>query len=41
VDGLIDRPITIRDGYAYPTDAPGWGFSFKDDRLTELASFKR
>lgn len=36
VDPLIDHPIQIRDGYAYPTDAPGWGFRFKDEYLTEL-----
>jgi len=26
VDGLIDRPVRIENGHAYPSDAPGWGF---------------
>ena len=36
VDGLITHPIRMKDGFAYPNDAPGWGFSFKDDRLVAL-----
>ncbi len=40
VDDLITKPIRMQDGFAYPTDAPGWGFEFKLDRLTHLASFK-
>jgi L-alanine-DL-glutamate epimerase-like enolase superfamily enzyme len=37
VDGLIDHPIRMKDGFAYPNDGPGWGFSFKDGKLTELS----
>ena len=36
VDGLIDRPLRIENGFAYPSDAPGWGFRFKDAVLKEL-----
>ncbi len=36
VDGLITHPIRMKDGFAYPNDGPGWGFSFKDERLKEL-----
>jgi L-alanine-DL-glutamate epimerase-like enolase superfamily enzyme len=36
VDGLITHPIRMKDGLAYPNEGPGWGFSFKDDRLKEL-----
>ena len=36
VDPLIDNPMVIKDGYAQPHDLPGWGFSFIDDRLTEI-----
>jgi len=39
VDDLITHPIRMRDGFAYPNDGDGWGFSFKDEGLTELASF--
>jgi L-alanine-DL-glutamate epimerase-like enolase superfamily enzyme len=39
VDALITHPIRMRDGCAYPNDGAGWGFSFRDDRLTEVASF--
>jgi len=36
VDGLIDNPIEIRDGFAYPHQGPGWGFRFKEEHLTEV-----
>jgi L-alanine-DL-glutamate epimerase-like enolase superfamily enzyme len=36
VDGIIDRPLHIADGYAYPSAESGWGFSFKPDALTEI-----
>jgi L-alanine-DL-glutamate epimerase-like enolase superfamily enzyme len=36
VDDLITHPIRMKDGFAYPNDGPGWGFSFKDARLAEL-----
>lgn len=39
VDDLITHPIRIKDGCAHPNEGPGWGFSFKDAGLTELASF--
>lgn len=38
VDGLIDKPVRIENGYAYPSDEPGWGFRFKDDGLKEIPS---
>lgn len=36
IDPLIDRPLRIERGRAYPSDAPGWGFCFKPAALTEL-----
>lgn len=36
VDGLIDRPVRIENGYAYPSDRPGWGFRFKDEGLRKI-----
>ncbi len=36
VDGLIDHPIRMENGYAYPHETPGWGFRFKDEFLTEI-----
>jgi len=36
VDGIIDRPLRIEQGFAYPSDRPGWGFSFKPAALREL-----
>lgn len=36
VDGIVDRPVRIENGYAYPSDAPGWGFRFKDSALSAL-----
>jgi len=39
VDGLITHPILMREGFAYPNEGAGWGFSFKDECLTRLAAF--
>jgi len=36
IDDLVTHPIRMKDGFAYPNEGPGWGFTFKDDRLTEL-----
>lgn len=36
VDDLITRPIRMENGYAYPNPGPGWGFAFKEERLTPL-----
>jgi len=36
VDDLITNPIRMKDGFAYPNDGNGWGFSFRDNKLTEL-----
>lgn len=36
VDPLIDQPLVIQEGMASPRNRPGWGFSFKDECLTEL-----
>ena len=36
VDSLIDKPLQIENGFAKPNEDPGWGFSFKDESLTEI-----
>ena len=36
VDDLITNPIRMSDGFAYPNQQPGWGFSFRDEYLTAL-----
>jgi L-alanine-DL-glutamate epimerase-like enolase superfamily enzyme len=36
VDDLITQPILMRDGFAYPNQDAGWGFSFKPEHLHEL-----
>lgn len=36
IDRFIDNPLEIKDGYAYPRKTPGWGFTFLQDKLTEL-----
>ena len=36
VDGIIDRPLHIANGYAYPSDQPGWGFRFRESALRPL-----
>lgn len=36
IDPLIDNPMVLKDGYAFPHEGPGWGFNFIDDCLTEI-----
>jgi L-alanine-DL-glutamate epimerase-like enolase superfamily enzyme len=36
IDPLIDHPLQIVNGLAQPHDREGWGFSFKDEFLTEI-----
>ncbi len=36
VDGIIDRPLRIENGFAYPSAESGWGFRFKDRALREI-----
>ncbi|WP_297086593.1 mandelate racemase/muconate lactonizing enzyme family protein [uncultured Draconibacterium sp.] len=36
IDPLIDYPLEIKNGMARPHNRPGWGFSFKDECLTEI-----
>lgn len=41
VDDLISHPIRMTDGFAYPNEGPGWGFSFLDRALSSLGSENR
>ena len=36
IDTLIDYPLKIEHGIAIPRNKPGWGFSFKDEVLTQI-----
>jgi L-alanine-DL-glutamate epimerase-like enolase superfamily enzyme len=36
IDPLITHPIRMENGFACPTDRPGWGFEFKDEFLHEI-----
>lgn len=36
IDDLITHPIVMRDGFAYPNQEPGWGFSFRESFLSAL-----
>lgn len=36
IDPLIDRPIEVKNGFAYPHQQPGWGFRFLDECLEEF-----
>jgi L-alanine-DL-glutamate epimerase-like enolase superfamily enzyme len=38
VDDLVTHPIRMKDGFAYPNEGAGWGFSFKDNKLMELTN---
>ncbi|MGM9475010.1 mandelate racemase/muconate lactonizing enzyme family protein [Pedobacter sp. GSP4] len=36
IDPLIDKPMQIKDGYAFPHEENGWGFTFLDEHLEEI-----
>lgn len=36
IDPLIDKPMQIKDGYAFPHEESGWGFTFLDEHLEEI-----
>lgn len=36
IDELIDTPIHMENGKAYPRQGPGWGFRFKESVLGEI-----
>lgn len=36
IDGIIDNTMRIENGYAYPREGAGWGFSFKPEALVEI-----
>lgn len=36
IDGIIDNPMEIKNGVAYPRQQSGWGFSFLKQYLTEI-----
>lgn len=36
IDGIIDKPMKIENGYALPREGAGWGFSFRKECLEEI-----
>jgi L-alanine-DL-glutamate epimerase-like enolase superfamily enzyme len=36
IDGIIDNTMRIENGYAYPREGAGWGFSFRPECLEEI-----
>ncbi len=36
IDGIIDKPMLIENGYAIQREGAGWGFSFLPDALKEI-----
>lgn len=36
IDGIIDNTMRIENGYAYPREGDGWGFTFKEEYLEEV-----
>ncbi|MDY6321406.1 MAG: mandelate racemase/muconate lactonizing enzyme family protein [Succinivibrio sp.] len=37
IDSIIDTPLRIEDGFAYPREGAGWGFRFKEQALSEIS----
>lgn len=36
IDGIIDNTMRIENGYAYPREGAGWGFTFKEEFLKKV-----
>lgn len=36
IDGIIDNKMRVENGYAYPREGAGWGFSFLPNYLKEI-----
>ncbi len=36
IDAIVDRPLRVEGGDAYPREEPGWGFAIRDDALSPL-----
>jgi L-alanine-DL-glutamate epimerase-like enolase superfamily enzyme len=36
IDDLIDNPMRVEEGFAYPYERPGWGFRFEDQFLEKI-----
>ncbi len=36
IDAIVDRPLRVEGGFAYPRDEPGWGFAIRDEVLAPL-----
>lgn len=36
IDDIIDEPMEIHNGYAFPRDGDGWGFRFKPEYLKNI-----
>ena len=36
IDAIVDRPLRVEGGLAYPRDEAGWGFAIRDDALSPL-----
>lgn len=36
IDAIVDRPLRVEGGLAYPREEPGWGFAIRGDALSPL-----
>lgn len=36
IDAIIDEPMRVENGFAYPRNKPGWGFEFKKEFLLKV-----
>ena len=36
IDAIVDRPLKVEHGFAYPREEPGWGFAIRDEVLSPL-----
>ena len=36
IDGIIDKPMVIENGFAHPREGEGWGFRFLHEFMSEV-----
>jgi L-alanine-DL-glutamate epimerase-like enolase superfamily enzyme len=37
IDAIVDEPMRVEGGFAYPRESAGWGFRFRDSALRDFA----
>jgi L-alanine-DL-glutamate epimerase-like enolase superfamily enzyme len=36
IDAIVDKPLRVEGGFAYPREEAGWGFAIREEVLQEM-----